>query len=302
MPGSWAGVCRMRLARSLVVWLGCVAVVSVGLMSVSAPRASGASPPLGPADTLPPAGEIEYPRADSWVTYQYVGVRVHFEDPDGINPSSLAFQVDGTPLGVDWYSYDGGISGDASGYDGPFAEGSHRAEARAKDWLGNGPTVLSWSFSIDTIRPVVNITYPIGNPVIPDGSGNLTWTGSDVGSGIDYYGIRIDDGPYVNVGTATSFPFHDLAPGIHYFYVGATDVAGNSDSYYYAPSVLGVATVPRPTAPPANASTQVFVTVPDGMPSWAVALLTVNVAEAAAVAWLGLRGRRESHGGVSHNP
>jgi hypothetical protein len=243
-------------------------------------------------------GEIQHPPADGWLTYPYAWVRVRFSDPDGIETSSLAVQVDGTPLTVFWSG--NGTDGVLHGDGGPLAEGTHIAEARAMDRLGNGPTVLSWPFSVDSIPPIVNITYPSGNPELADGSVTLTWTGSDAGSGIDHYWIRIDDGPYLNVGTVTSFPFHDLVPGIHYFYVSAIDVAGNSD--YYSRDVVAVATVPRPPASPVNTTTQVIVTVPEGVPSWAVALVAVNAAEAAAVAWLGLRRRRESRGGSAQNP
>ena len=155
--------------------------------------------------------------------------------------------------------------------------------------MGNGPTVVTWSFSLDATPPEVAITSPSGNPELTDGSVTLAWTGSDAGSGIQRYEVQLDDGPPVDVGTATSLPFPSLLPGIHYFYVFAYDAVGNSKNS------SALATVPASSAN-SNSTTLVTVVVPDGIPLWAIVLVVINAVEAAAIAWLAFGRRRPPPG------
>jgi len=245
----------------------------------TAARASGGSRPPEITDANPPTGTILNPLPGTWTAY--VSLSVRFMDLDGIMYSSLSLTIDGIPLGWSWsppilYGYGSG-----------FADGPHTAEARASDQLGNGPTVLSWSFSVDTTPPVIAITSPSGNPELAKGFVTVAWTGSDNGSGIDHYEIRLDNGPPVEVGTATTFPYRDLAPGVHYFQVSAYDVARNS-AY-----LTTMATVPRAPGTPTNTTTQITVVMPDAIPSWAIVLVAVNAAEAGTIVWIALRRRNE---------
>ena len=261
----------------------CLAML-VAAVCLPVPPASAASHPPDTADAFPPTGEIMYPLPGSWESYLYVFIQVRFTDPDGIMFSSLSMTIDGIPLAVSW----NGNTLSASYY--VDAEGLHAIEARASDQLGNGPTVLSWTFSSDQSEPVVNITTPSGNPELTDGSVVLAWTGTDTGSGIDHYRVRLDDDPWFDVGDATTFPFPELPPGVHYFQVEAMDAAGN---YAYTSAV---ATVPFPP-PQSPGNTTIVVNLPSEVPSWAVALIAINVVELAAIVALTFRRRRESQGG-----
>ena len=157
----------------------------------------------------------------------------------------------------------------------------------AWDGVGNGPTVVTWDFRIDATLPVVDITSPTGDPVIEGGSVTVTWTGSDVPSGIDHYEVALDDGWPVDVGTATTYSFHALPPGVHSFEVDAYDVAGNSNS---APR-RATATVPTP--PIGNTTNYNYAGVAaEPLPAWAIVLIMINAVEAAAIAWVVLRQRR----------
>ena len=273
----------MRRGCRFVVGL----VILVAVAGISVPRASAAFGPPALADANPPAGTILNPLPGAWQGNPYIYLQVGFTDPDGIATSSLYMAIDGMSLVTNWNSFV--LYASASG----LADGPHTAEARASDQLGNGPTVLSWSFSLDTTRPEVEITNPAGNPVLADGSVILRWTGTDTGSGIDRYEVRLDNGLTFDVGNATSFPFHNLEPGIHYFHVRAYDVAGNSDPYYE----IAVATVPPAAPPPPNpANTTLVVSLPSEVPSWAVALIAINVVELAAIVGLAFRQRKEPRG------
>ena len=256
-------------------------LVVLAFVTVIVPPASGASGNPELADTNPPVGTVLSPLPAAWVGSSFVSLEVAYTDVDGISISSLSMTIDGTSLGVSWsnfvlYAFPTGL-----------ADGPHTAVARASDMVGNGRTVVTWSFSIDTVPPVVVITTPTGNPELTNGSMTLAWTGSDAASGIDHYEVRLDSGLPIDVGTATSLAFPDLAPGIHYFQVTAFDRA------QIQASRTAIATVPAP--PPTNSTTRVTVVVPDQVPAWAIALVVINAAEAAAVVWLAVR-RRDASG------
>jgi len=266
----------MRVESFFVIGL----LAALVFVIVQAPPASGASGNPEVADTNPPVGTIVSPRSGAWVGYSFVALEVAFTDVDGISISSLSMTIDGMTLGVSWsnfvlYAFPTGL-----------VDGPHTAVARASDLAGNGPTVVTWSFSIDTIPPVLAITTPSGNPELTNGSMTLTWTGSDAGSGIDHYEVRLDSGLSIDVGTATSLAFPDLAPGVHYFQVTAFDRAQTQASR------TAIATVPRP--PPTNSTTRVTLVVPDQVPAWAIALVVINAAEAAVVVWLAYRRHEET--------
>ena len=272
----------MRAGSFLIV---CLLVVTVAWFSVS--QGSGAASGPQPTDTNPPVGTILYPKAASWTSNGYIYIGARFVDPDGISVSSLSLTVDGLPVAVTWNNptmYGTVVA---------LPDGSHAVEARASDNVGNGPTILSWSFSVDTVPPVVTISRPLGNPELVNGSTTLAWTGSDDASGIKGYSVRLDNGWAIDVGTATSFSFPDLAPGVHYFQVLAADGAGNT--------AWGstMATVPFP---PANSTTRITVVMPDQIPSWAIVLVVINAIEAAGVAWLALRRRNEPPRGERPSP
>lgn len=280
-----------------------VLLVAVAACAPLPPASAGPVPP-GPTDLSPPAGEILRPLPGSWTSYPSLNVR--FMDPDRIMLSSIQMDIDGYALTVSTYGT--GTVVEAYSYSNVrFSEGLHMANASASDAVGNGPTVLSWSFSVDTTPPVVTITNPVGNPVLPDGSVTLRWTGTETGSGIDHYEIRLDDGLLFRVGTATEFPFHNLTPGVHYFTVSATDVAGNGQYYTDDSYAVAVATVPPPppTGPTdsgGNTTNQITVNVPEALPSWAIVLVAINAVEAAAIAWVALRGRRAPPAGGKSSP
>ncbi len=280
-----------------------LAVATVAFLAM--PPASGGDPPPVVADTDPPVGGIDGPLPGRCVTDRSIYVSVWFMDRDGIDESSISLAVDGAPLWPTTYPSDANWTDvRVRGYGNWVVDGPHTAEARAADRLGNGPRVLNWSFSVDASPPVVTVTAPVGNPLVEDGSVTLEWTGTDDASGVDHYLIRLDDGPYIDVRRATSFPFRGLPPGMHYFYIVAYDVAGNSNGYYYG-GVAAVATVPTPpptVTPPANLTTQVTVVVPDQVPAWAVPLVAITAAEAVAIAGLALRGRAKRLGGGKPGP
>ncbi len=234
------------------------------------------------ADTNPPAGSVLYPTPGAWVTTDDVGFAVEFTDPDGVGQWSISMELDGVVLEVT-SSPVGTSTTDvrAYGYAIGVAEGLHTVVAAAMDELMNGPAILTWSFSVDTVPPVVAFTHPLGNPVLPNGSVVLAWNGSDSGSGIDRYEVRLDNGSWIDVGNATAFPFQGLAPGVHTVSLRAYDVAGNA----VAQVPVEVVTVPSPPLPT------------DLLAALVITLAAIGAAGAAAIAWPVLRRRRGPPGG-----
>lgn len=291
---------RARLVRAALSSIGLVVLAVIAWVPV--PPASAGSGPPAIADTSPPTGTVLSPLPGSWED-SYVHIEARFVDPDGVSSGSLALALDGFPLSYDRSADPSWRSVTVGDYVYGLEEGPHTVEARAQDIFGNGPTVLSWSFSVDDTDPVVRITYPVGNPLLANASVVLSWAGSDVPSGIDHYRISVDGGVMFNVGNVTSFPFHALAPGIHFFRVMAYDRAGNYNSLSDPPIAVATAPNPPPAAPPVvnatvnattNAAIEVTLSGPDQIPAWGLGLIVVSAVEAVAVLVLALRPRREA--------
>jgi len=80
---------------------------------------------------------------------------------------------------------------------------------------------------VDTVNPTISIASPNDGDILNTQSVTIYWSGSDFGSGIDHYEIKIDSDTWKNVGTASSYTFTSLSDGTHTVYVKAVDVAGN---------------------------------------------------------------------------
>ncbi len=79
----------------------------------------------------------------------------------------------------------------------------------------------------DTTPPTISIGYPGDGSTIATTDVTVTWSGSDSGSGIDFYEIQLDGGAWTNKGTSTSHTYTGLAETTHTVNVRAWDVAGN---------------------------------------------------------------------------
>lgn len=80
----------------------------------------------------------------------------------------------------------------------------------------------------DVTPPTVSISDPLWGEAIPATSLTVIWSGSDSGSGIDRYEIKMDSSSWVDMGTQTSHVFTNLSQGSHTVQVKAYDNSGNS--------------------------------------------------------------------------
>ena len=106
-------------------------------------------------------------------------------------------------------------------------EGNHLIEIKAIDLAWNEAT-NSISFRVDTRKPTVTISSPSEGSILKTSTVTVSWAGSDIGSGIDRYEVRIDGGLWLNVSrTSTACTFTNLSNGNHMLEVRGVDNAGN---------------------------------------------------------------------------
>ncbi len=125
----------------------------------------------------------------------------------------------------DWEDADTSVSHVFTG----VSDGSHTISVKVTNTAELNGTD-SVTVRVDTTDPVVSITEPLADDEFGESSVDIAWTGSDGGSGIAGYSIRVDEGSWVNVAMATTYTFDDLEDGDHMVEVMATDAAGNTAS------------------------------------------------------------------------
>ena len=107
------------------------------------------------------------------------------------------------------------------------ADGRHTLQVRAVDDAGN--TIdASVSVVVDVDAPTVTITSPSSGSVITAPSQTVSWSGSDVGSGVANYLVKVDGGAWATLSpSTTSYICSGLAQGSHTVTVRAVDNVGN---------------------------------------------------------------------------
>lgn len=157
-----------------------------------------------------------------------------------------------------WYRLDGGAM---QAYPGSFTvsgEGMHTLQYYSEDRVGNVEATHTTSIGIDTTPPSVQIMSPAESAVLSSSSVTVSWTGSDAGSGIARYEIRVDGGAPQAVGTNTLSSI-GLPDGTHTISVWAVDAAGNNA---YASVTVRVDTnLFSPSGPYAGAPTYAILAV-----------------------------------------
>lgn len=186
-----------------------------------------AEPPLWANDYDTDPSKINTGR-DYFNTREYVKLQPEME---------YVFQVR-----VNFQSPKGNDMGGVWGYDGGLGEQNIKSSSKntiqASGDVGGGATTFSSSgrsggmptSTEDTTPPSITIDYPTGNGY-ESSYINVQWTGSDSGSGIDYYEIKKDsESSWTYKGTSTSHTYSSLSHGSHTVYVKAWDNAGNSNT------------------------------------------------------------------------
>ena len=156
--------------------------------------------------------------------------------------ASIAYRIDGGA----WHAYAGLV---------PIGDGSHSIQYYATDSAGVAESVRVIQVRIDTTPPVVAAQSP--SLPVTTSEVTISWTGTDAGSGIDHYEVRVDGGTYESVGGGNSVLLR-LADGSHAIEIRAVDLAGNEAS---TAITVTVDTSPPHTSGPYGA-TPLFAIVP----------------------------------------
>jgi len=83
---------------------------------------------------------------------------------------------------------------------------------------------------LDTATPTVSILSPSEGSEIKSSEVTIQWIGTDAGSGIDHYELRLDGGSWINRGIEQTYTFTGLNDGSHTVDVNASDKIGRSQT------------------------------------------------------------------------
>jgi ribosomal protein S11 len=195
-----------------------VASFPTGSIMINGGEAYAASPSvtltLTYSDTSTAVSQVRYSNDGTWDTEQW-------ESPSSSKPWSLT-QGDGTKT----------VYYQVSNVVGMFSPTS------------------SDSIILDTTPPAATIMSPSEGEKIQSSSVTVAWSGSDGGSGLEEYEVKLDSGNWISKGMLTTHIFTGVSDGSHSVYVKATDNAGNSKEDTRSFSVVSSSPSPSPSPTP----------------------------------------------------
>lgn len=110
------------------------------------------------ADVIPPQLAITAPADGSYLNSKTPTISVTYSDVgSGVNPATLAFTANGSPLQV---SCTTGATSASCVVATPFPEGPEAVSATVKDYADNTAQAATVTFTIDTIPPAITVTQP----------------------------------------------------------------------------------------------------------------------------------------------
>lgn len=108
-----------------------------------------------------------------------------------------------------------------------LADGTHEFYIKACDLANNWGNTSSYTFELDAVSPVLQLTSPTNGAIQNSSTIFVSWNGSDSLSGIDHYEIAMDGGLFVDLGGGLSHQLIGVQDGIHVIRIKAIDIAGN---------------------------------------------------------------------------
>jgi hypothetical protein len=168
-------------------------------------------------DSLPPSLTITAPVEGSFINSSFVVVEWENNDV-GSGISNLWIRLD---MG-EWMDIDGDEHVLTS-----LTAGSHLVQVRTADAAGN-LAEDGVNFTVCTLEIGVEILSPGQGEIFDDRSVHLTWSGTDSGSGIDHFEIRLDDQDWVDVGLENEFQLDGLEDGDHHVTIKIVENSGSN--------------------------------------------------------------------------
>ena len=174
----------------------------------------------GGGDTTPPTISINSPAPGAIIS---------------VNSITLNWSASDSGTGLDHFelSLDGGaptrLDANATGYTvSAVTDGNHTVQVTAFDGANNS-AAASVTVTVDTIPPVLSITYPVAGAVLATGTVTVAWAASDATSGLDHLELSLDGGAVTVLGpTEGNHTFAGLSQGSHTATLVAFDLAGHT--------------------------------------------------------------------------
>jgi hypothetical protein len=178
------------------------------------------------------AGNESAPANYTWIIDTVPPVVQFVQNPPLVtNLLTATFQVSGTDVGTGIDAYFCSLDGAA------FAKcttvksltglnaGSHTFKSYAQDYAGNVSTTISYTWIIDLVPPVINITKG-PTPFTASRTATFEFNATDAGSSVAQIMCSLDS---VTAYTPCTSPFtyNNVSAGKHIFYARAVDAAGN---------------------------------------------------------------------------
>jgi hypothetical protein len=117
-------------------------------------------------------------------------------------------------------------------------DGTKTVYYQVSNVVGMLSPTYSDSITLDTTPPAATITSPSEGQKIQSSTVTVAWSGSDGGSGIEKYEVKLDSGSWLSKGVLTTHSFTNVSNGSHTVYLKATDNAGNSKEYTRSFSII----------------------------------------------------------------
>ncbi|MEA3559989.1 MAG: right-handed parallel beta-helix repeat-containing protein [Candidatus Thermoplasmatota archaeon] len=167
---------------------------------------------------------VPAPPGDLSANSSNISIELEWELPstDGGDPISglVLYRSNGTG-----YRYLTSLGPDVTGFvDLNIKDGvTYYYRIRSVNSIGESPNSNTASGNVDRTVPKINIGFPIHNSYLNMEEFLLEWSITDSGKNIDNSSYRIDDGPWVEVGSETSCIIHIKGNGPHFIDVRAYD-------------------------------------------------------------------------------
>lgn len=129
-------------------------------------------------------------------------------------------------------------------------DGAKTVYFQVNNVLGMASPTYSDSIILDTTPPTATIASPSEGEKTQSSTVTVTWSGSDSGSGLEKFEVKLDSGIWISKGVSAAHTFTGLSDGSHSVLVKATDNAGNSKEYNRLFSVVTSSPSPSPSPTP----------------------------------------------------
>jgi PKD repeat protein len=143
-----------------------------------------------------------------------------------------------------------------------LAQGAHVVKVSGSAADGGSASDTA-AFTVDSMAPTLSITAPAANANVGS-TVTMSWAGSDSGSGMSAYYIKMDSGAWIPVSSSVkSYTFSGLSSGRHTAMVRAIDAAGNIAEATVTFTVVASAptvTITSPASGSVSASTSMPIT------------------------------------------